>query len=455
MERLVDKMKGAYEERTRRSRQLFNEARLLTPYGVHSNYRHIEPYPLYCSKARGSRIWDADGNEYVDFNMGFGALVSGHAHPRLVQALAERVADGALLGFEFEATKELAKLVCARFRLDMVKFSSTGLEATQHAVRLARAFTGRSKLLKFEGCYHGSHDALLVSVKPQAAKAGHARRPRPVAASQGIPEAVVRQVLVAPFNDLEAVEELMRREGNEVAAIILEPIPMNMGFVPPKPGFLEGLRCLCDEYGSLLIFDEVKTCGKFYGGAQARFGVRADLVALGKALAGGLPLSAVGGRRDVMEALVPGVVSHAGTFNANPLSVTAGLVTLREILTEAALAQASRLGEELAKGYRDILKDAGLKAVVQWMGISGNIFFTEGPVENWRDFLRCDVGKWWAYYLGMLNQGVIPEATGPDEQWTVSVLHTQEDVNAALEAFKQVIALLKQFELRLPIVEAI
>jgi glutamate-1-semialdehyde 2,1-aminomutase len=452
---LVQRMREAYERRTRRSEELFKQAQRYTPFGVHSNYRYIEPYPLYCSRSQGSRIWDADGNEYVDFNMGFGALVTGHAHPLLVQAIKERAERGVMLGFEFEGTHELARLICERFGVDMVKFSSTGLEATQHAVRLARAYTGRRKVLKFEGCYHGSHDSLLVSVKPQRARAGHARKPRPVPASQGIHEGILANTLVAPFNDLEAVEEIMRRHGNDVAAIILEPIPMNMGFVPPKPGFLEGLRRLCDEYNSLLIFDEVKTCGKFYGGAQKRFGVRADLIALGKALAGGLPLSTLAGRREVMEAIVPGQVAHAGTFNANPLSVAAGLVTLRDILTEAAMERASRLGEELARGYQEILQDAKLQAQVQWMGISGNIFFTDKPVENWRDFLQCDVGRWWAYYLGMLSRGIIPEATGPDEQWTVSVVHGPEDISVALEAFKSVVSDLRRFELRLPVVEAI
>lgn len=444
-----------YAERTKNSKRIFEANRRLAPYGVHSNYRFVEPYPLYVSHARGDRIWDVDGNEYFDFNMAFGVLACGHAHPKLVSAMREAIGEGTIYGFETEEAYELADLLCKRFGLEMVRFSSTGLEATHHAVRIARAYTSRKKVLKFEGCYHGSHDTLLVSVKPTAEKAGDARRPNRVPASLGIPEESVANTLVAPFNDLEATWEIVKENSGEVAAVILEPIPMNMGFVPPKKGFLEGLRKLCDEEGCLLIFDEVKTCGKFYSGAAGYFGVKPDLVTLGKAIAGGYPLSAVGGRRDVMETIVPGKVSHAGTFNSNPLSVKAALVTLGEILTEQALSQAQKLGDTLGSGYRDAVADHKLNAHVEWIGISGAVFFGGGRVENWRDFLRCDVGAWWTYYVGMLNRGVIPCGTGPDEQWTISVQHTEESVRKHLEVLDEVLAKLKREKPTMELVEAI
>jgi glutamate-1-semialdehyde 2,1-aminomutase len=444
-----------FESRTPRSNSVFKKSRLLTPYGVHSNYRFNDPYPLYCRRARGSRIWDVDENEYVDFCMGFGALVSGHAHPLLTKAITDRIQNGTLLGFETEEAYTLAKIFSQRFSLDMVRFSSTGLEATMHALRLVRAYTKRKKILKFEGCYHGSHDALLVSIKPSKNKAGSKKFPNAVPASLGVPEEAIKNTAIAPFNDIEAVEELMRRNEGEMAGVILEPIPMNMGFIRPKPGFLEGLRKLCTKYGVALIFDEVKTSGKFYRGAAGHFGVSPDLTVMGKAVAGGYPLSVLGGKKEVMEKIVPGVVAHAGTFNSNPVSVTAGIVTLSEILTENAMQNSAKLGESLAKGYRDLIRDSGIQGRVQGSGLSATVYFSEREVTNWRDFLQCDVGLWWVYYTSMLNRGIIPTATGPDEQWTVSVQHTKDDIQRHLEVFEKVARSLRGLDISMPIVEAI
>jgi glutamate-1-semialdehyde 2,1-aminomutase len=446
----AEKEVQAFKKRTPRSAAIFQKARRYTPFGVHSNYRFTDPYPLYCSGGKGSRIWDVDGNEYIDFCMGFGALATGHAHPALVEAVSRRIQEGTLLGFEGDDSVRLGKTICDRFNLDMVRFSSTGLEGTLHAVRLARAHTGRPLILKFEGCYHGSHDGLLVSVKPSATKSGTKKLPNAVPASLGIPPEVVQDTIVAQFNDLAGVEELMSKKGDRVAAIILEPIPMNMGFVVPMEGFLEGLRKLCTSNGSVLIFDEVKTSGKFYNGAQPRFGVTPDLKVLGKAIAGGYPLSCVGGRKEIMEKIVP-----AGTFNSNPLSVAAARATLEKVLTRGSMARASRLGDELGKGCRDLISDHGLEAKVQWDGLSGTVHFTSREVHNWRDFLKCNLGRWWTYYLSMLNRGVIPMATGPDEQWTVSVQHREEDIARHLEVFGAVARRLREAGFHLPMVEAV
>jgi glutamate-1-semialdehyde 2,1-aminomutase len=254
---------------------------------------------------------------------------------------------------------------------------------------------------------------------------------------------------------LEATEELVRQHGEDLAAIILEPIPMNMGFVLPRKGFLQGLRRLCDEYNSLLIFDEVKTCGKFYGGAREAFGVAPDLHAMGKAIGGGLPIAAVAGRREVMEWASPGVVSHAGTFNSNPLSVAAAHAAMTKVLTPGAMKQASRLGDGLGKGYAEIAADAGLPVQVQYMGISGALHFTPKPVVDWRSFLAVDVSKWYGYWTAMLNRGIIPGGTGPDEQWTMAVTHTREEVEEHLESLKGVTSLIKEVDEQMPIVEAI
>lgn len=455
MKERAEKEEEVFRKRTPRSEATFERARKLTPFGVHSNYRFTEPYPLYCSRGKGSKIWDVDGNEYFDFCMGFGALATGHAHPDLVEAIGRRVENGSLLGFESEDSVKLGQIIADRFQIDMVRFSSTGLEATLHALRLARAHTGRKLVLKFEGCYHGSHDSLLVSVKPTAAKSGRARLPNPIPSSLGILEEVVQNTVVVQFNDLGGVKEIMDKRGHDVAAVILEPIPMNMGFVKPVPGFLEGLRKLCNSHGSVLIFDEVKTSGKFYGGAQSQLGVAPDLKVMGKAIAGGYPLSCIGGKKEIMEKIVPGVVAHAGTFNSNPVSMTAGQVTLEKILTRSAMEKAAKLGDELGKGCRETISDLGLEAVVQWEGLSGTIHFTSHQVRNWRDFLKCNLGRWWTYYLSMLNRGVIPMATGPDEQWTVSVQHRPEDIARHLEVFGEVSGKLREAGFHMPMVEAL
>jgi len=455
VEKIGEREANMIRKRTKKSEAIFKEARKWMPFGVNSNYRYLDPYPLYFRKGRGTKLWDADGNEYLDFNMAFGSLGIGHSHPVLVKAMLDRVANGTIFGFEGDTVAILGKTICQRFNVDRVKLSSTGLESTMHAVRLARAFTRRKKILKFEGCYHGSHDALMVNVKPSLAKTGGGRVPNIVPSSQGMLDEILQNTLVAQFNDYDSVEQAVRRDRDDLAGVILEPIPMNMGFVPPKPGFLEALRHLCDETGALLIFDEVKTCGKFYRGAEGRFGVKPDLKTMGKAIGGGYPLSVLGGKKEVMDAIVPGVVAHAGTFNANPVAVTAGLVTLTKILTREKLAYAARLGEELARGYTDIIEDAKLKARVQAIGVSGTMHFTDHAVTDWRSFLDVNVGTWWTYYTAMLNRGVIPMATGPDEQWTVSVQHTKEEIKTHLEVLKAVVGELLRSEVSMEMVEAI
>jgi len=444
-----------FKVRTRRSAKVFEAAKEHIPFGVNSNYRLLDPYPLYVRRAKGTRVWDVDGNEYIDFNMAFGALVAGHSHPVLTKAMRERIASGTIYGFESDETAALAAHMCKRFHVDKIKFSNTGLDATLFSVRLARGVTGRTKILKFEGCYHGSHDTLMVSIKPSRDRQGDPRRPTPVPSSKGLLPQITETTVVAPFNDLEATESLVRENADDLAAIILEPVPMNMGFVLPKPGFLEGLRKLADEAGAILIFDEVKTCGKWYGGAEEAFGVAPDLKVFGKAIGGGYPLSAVGGRAEILDQTVPGQIAHAGTFNANPLAVTAGRVTLTKILTKAGMQHAQRIGASLAKGYIDAIEDHGLPMRVQHMGISGTVHFTERPVTDWRSFQGVDVGRWWGYYTAMLNRGIIAMATGPDEQWTCSVLHTKEDVGRHLEAFGEVAEMIKQAQPKMPLVEAI
>jgi glutamate-1-semialdehyde 2,1-aminomutase len=449
-----DEMKR-FEDKTPKSKEIFERARIDVPFGVHSTYRYADPYPIYFSRSKGTRMWDVDGNEYTDYNMGFGVLAAGHSHPIVAEALIDQIQKGTEFGFEWENTPKFARMLCERFGVDQVKLSNTGAEATMYATRFARSFTGRNKIVKFEGCYHGGNETLLVSVKPARHRQGDARMPNQVPSSLGIPEGFWRNTLVAPFNDLEAVEEIVRKNASDIAGMIVEPIPMNMGFVIPRAGFLQGLRKLADEYGFVLIFDEIKTCGKFYGGIAEYAHVKGDLITLGKAIGGGVPISAIAGKREIMETIVPGVVSHAGTFNSNPLSVAAGIAVLSKVLTRDSMSKATRLSETLAKGYQDIILDEGLSAFMSQAGSSGAVSFGTKPITDWRSFQESDTGKWFAYCFAMMNRGIIPAGPAPDEQWTVSVMHTPEEIAAHIEAFKAVVKYVKKYEKSAAIVEAI
>ncbi|MGP8068598.1 MAG: aspartate aminotransferase family protein [Candidatus Bathyarchaeia archaeon] len=450
-----DKEMKKFETATPKSKAVYEKAKIDVPFGVHSTYRYSDPYPLYFTRSKGTRLWDVDGNVYTDYNMGFGVLVAGHAHPLVVKAIKEQAAKGTDFGFEWGETPKFARMVCERFGVDQLKLANTGAEATMYATRFARSYTGRDKIIKFEGCYHGGNETLIVSVKPSQAKEGDPRAPNAVPSSAGLPEGVYKNTLVAPFNDLEAVEELVRKNSADVAGMILEPIPMNMGFVLPKPGFLEGLRKLADQYGFVLIFDEIKTCGKFYGGMRDYVSVQPDLITLGKAIGGGVPISGIAGKRKIMETIIPGVVSHAGTFNSNPLCVAAGIATLSKVLTKSAMQKATRLSEALAKGYQDIIDDSGLNAQMSQAGLSGAIAFSSKPVTDWRSFQACDTGKWFAYCFAMMNRGIIPAGPSPDEQWTISVVHTKEDIKDHLEAFKEIASYVKGYTKTAEVVEAI
>lgn len=427
-----------WESRTRRSRELYARSLRSLPLGVGSNFRAMDPYPVFVEKARGSRLWDVDGNEYVDFAMGFGSLFVGHAHPAIVRAVADQAARGTLYAMPHALEYELAEELKGRFRLDLVRFTNSGTEATMHALRVARGFTGRPKIVKFEGGFHGCHEAVMASVKPPVDSAGLASEPARVPTSQGIPPEFLEHTLIARFNDLDSVRRLFDLYPGQIAAVITEPVPMNFTLCLPRPGFLEGLQTLCRERGALLVFDEVKTGARIAaGGACEYWGLTPDLVCLAKAIGGGLPLGAFGGRREVMAAL-EGRVSHTGTYNTNPLCMRAGLAALTEILTPEAYARASELNLRLVEGYREILADHGLPWCVSWLGPTGVLHFTRRPPLDYRDWVRTDEAAWERYWFGMMNLGILPQPHGSEEQWLVSVQHTEENIDAHLAAFERV-----------------
>src|SRR5262249_49561313 len=293
-----------FEKRTPKSRAALERSKPLMPLGVSSNFRSYEPYPIFIAEAQGTRVRDLDGNEYIDFNLCFGAIMAGHSNPIVVKAVEDQLKKGTMYGMPHEMERELAEEISNVYPVENVRFGNSGTEATMHAIRLARGYTGREKIIKFEGCYHGVHDAAMVSVKPKAEKWGSATAPNQVPASAGIPQGALEATLVAVFNDLPSVERLFQKYPDQVAGIILEPVPMNIGVCMPQAGFLEGLRSLCDKHGALLIYDEVKTGAKLgRGGASEYFGVRPDMVCLAKSIGGGFSLSAFGTSRKIMNAI--------------------------------------------------------------------------------------------------------------------------------------------------------
>jgi len=426
-----------YVRRTPKSAEAHKRNLQRLPLGVASNYRAYDPYPIFAEEGQGSKLRDVDGNEYIDHNLTFGALMAGHCHPAVMKAVEKRLSTGTMFGMPHDMEWRLAEEICARFPVEMVRFGSSGTEATMHAVRLSRAATGRDKIIKSEGAYHGLHDSALVSVKPKAKEFGDINSPTPVPGGLGVPKGTLGNVLIATFNDLNSVERKFREYPGQIASIILEPIMMNVGLCMPQKGFLEGLREMCTREGALLIFDEVKTGAKLgWGGASEYFGVKPDVICLAKSIGGGFPLAAFGTHRWVMELISDHKVFHGGTYNTNPVSMAAGLATFREVLTRENYAQVDKLSKKLADGYRKTIAKAGLQAYVAAAGANGALMFYPREIRNYRDWITIDEDLWRHYWFGMVNRGVIAQPYWWDEQWTISVQHTEADIDKHLAAFE-------------------
>jgi glutamate-1-semialdehyde 2,1-aminomutase len=356
-----------------------------------------------------------------------------------MKAVEKRLTTGTMFGMPHDMEWELAEEICNRFPVEMVRFGSSGTEATMHAIRLARAATGRDKVLKFEGGYHGLHDAALVSVKPHAPEFGDPNAPTSVPGGLGVPKASIANVTVASFNDLASVELRFKQNPGEIAAIILEPIMMNVGLCVPQPGFLEGLREIATKQGALLIFDEVKTGAKLgWGGASEYFGVKPDMICLAKSIGGGLPLAAFGAHKSVMNLISEHKVFHGGTYNTNPVSMAAGLATFREVLTRENYGHVDKLSQKLTAGYRKTIAKVGLQAYIASAGANGALMLYAKEIRNYRDWTTVDIDLWRQYWFGMVNRGVMPQPYWWDEQWTISVQHTEADIDKHLAAFEDV-----------------
>jgi glutamate-1-semialdehyde 2,1-aminomutase len=422
-----------------RSRALFAEAQQLMPGGVNSPvraFRGVGGDPVFIERANGPYLFDVDGNRYLDYVQSWGPMILGHTHPAVLKAVQEASANGFSYGAPTAAESELARLVIESVpSIEMVRFVNSGTEATMSALRLARAYTGRSKIVKFSGCYHGHADMLLVQAGSGVATMG-------LPDSPGVPAETTGNTLIAPYNDADAVEALFQTYPNEIAAVIVEPIAANMGLVPPLPGFLEELRRLTRAYGAVLIFDEVMTGFRVaLGGMQERLGIDPDLTCLGKIIGGGLPVGAYGGRREIMQLVAPsGPMYQAGTLSGNPLAMAGGISTLTELRKPGQYAELERKSKLLADGLTQAIQQSGIPAQFARIGSMFTIFFSAQPVHNYADAKNSDTQRFAHFFWSMLRQGVyLPpsqfEACFVSLAFDDAML--EETVKCATRAFKE------------------
>ncbi len=434
LDALIEREEAALRARTARSHELHVEAARYLPGGVASSWQDAPPCPVFVERGEGSKVWDVDGTEYVDLHLGFGTMVAGHAHPAIVRAVQERVEQGTHFAQPVPDIIVVARELGRRFGLPQWRFANSGTEATMAAIHLMRAVTGRRRIIKVEGSYHGHHDAVQVSVYPdvESGGAGTAERPRPVPEHDAVSPSIAAETLVVPFGRLDAVRHVLLQYPGEIAGMILEPVMMNIGVVPPPPGYLEGLATSLRAHGALLCFDEVKTGLTIApGGATERFGVAPDLVCLAKALGGGVPCGAIGGTAAVMEAVADGRYEQVGTFNGNPLTMAAAKALLLEVLTPAAYAHFDDLRAAFVDRVHHALGRSHVPGYVSAFGAKGAVVFSPVRIRDYRDFTRYDDRYGHAHWLCQHNGGVFLPPWGKMEQWTLSVQHTAADIDRA------------------------
>jgi glutamate-1-semialdehyde 2,1-aminomutase len=436
LDELIAAQEQRFLDRQPRSRALLERAGRSLAGGVTSSWQISRPQAVWISHGAGSRVWDADGNEYVDLHGGYGVMAVGHAHPAVVAAVSQRVAKGTHFAQPTAEAIVVAEELKRRFGLPLWRFGNSGTEATMDAVHLMRAITGRSLIVKVEGCYHGHHDSVQVSVYQPLEEIGPAHGPASAVASSGIPAEIVALTLVVPYNDLAVTERVFAEHPGQIAGMLLEPVMMNAGIIPPQPGYLEGLATLTRRHGALLAFDEVKTgVTAAPGGAIERYGVTPDIVCLAKAIGGGLSTAAIGGSEAVMGHITSGHYDQVGTFNGNPLAMAAAGAALTEVLTPATYRRIAGLQGRMVEGVEKILARVGLPAHVVAVGAKGCVTFSPTPVRNYREFLAIDDRWSHCHWLYQHNGGVFLPPWGKAEQWLLSAQHTDEDVDRFLANF--------------------
>ncbi len=415
----------------KRSKELFDKAKHLLPGGVSSPVRAISPYPFYTASANGSKITDADGNQYIDYCMGYGPLLLGHNHPDIKDAIRCQLSDGWLYGTPTEKEVKLSQQICDNYpSIDMVRFVSTGTEATMGAIRTARGYTDRDKIIKIEGGFHGAHDAVLV-------KAGSGATTLGAPDSKGIPKEFTEHTLQVPFNDIEAMVRAVDNYKDEIAAIIMEPVMGNIGPILPKKGYLKDIRALTKENDIILIFDEVITGFRLaMGGAQEYYGITPDMTTLGKVIGGGLPIGMIGGRKEIMEHISPaGDVYQAGTFNGHPLSLTAALITLKILKQDKIHEKVNQKGDILRTMVRETINDLNLDYYVSGVGSMFKVFFGQSP-SNYQEALKCDKAGYFDFFHRMLKSGIFLPPSQFETDF-LSAAHTDEDIDATSEAYEK------------------
>lgn len=420
-----------YILRTPRSERAMARAERVLPLGVASSFQFYEPHPLVMHSASGAHMEDVDGHRYIDFTMGYGSLLTGHAHPAMRRAVDEQLARGTLFVSPCEDNAVVAELLAARFGLPQWRFTNSGTEATMDAIRVARAVTGRHRIVKVEGGYHGHHDSVLVSIKPSFEDGGPVQSLRSVPATDGLPPGVLADTAVVPYNDADALARAL--ESRDVACFIVEPVLENIGICLPLPGYLEAVRDITRKFGTLLLFDEVKTgITSGWRGAAARYGVVPDLLTVGKSIGGGLPLGAFGGSIECMDAIATGRVLHVGTFNGNPLVMAAARAVLDEICTPEETERVIERNARFVADCQSLLSRRGMPAHVVQCGAKGCITWSTTPVHNYRDYKATNFDLAFAQWIWGVNRGILLPP-GLDEQWLLSVSHSEADLAAALE----------------------
>ena len=416
----------------------FKQAQSFIPGGVNSPVRAFKGVggdPIFIDRAAGAYTWDTDGKRYIDYVGSWGPMILGHAHPEVIQAVKDTADKGLSFGAPTTIETEMAEKICQVMpSIELVRMVSSGTEATMSAIRLARGFTGRDTIVKFEGCYHGHSDSLLV-------KAGSGALTLGVPSSPGVPAGLAEHTMTLTYNDIDEVREAFKKHGDKIACIIVEPVAGNMNCIPPVPGFLEGLREVCDEYGSVLIFDEVMTGFRTaLGGAQSVYKIKPDLTTLGKVIGGGMPVGAFGGRRDIMEHIAPlGPVYQAGTLSGNPVAMAAGLKTLELISADAFFNELSVKVNTLVGGILEKAKAAGIPMTSNTVGGMFGLFFTDADkVSNFEQVTQCDIERFQKFFHGMLDEGVYL-APSAYEAGFVSAMHTEDDIQATIEAAGKVL----------------
>jgi len=437
----IERELSEYLAKTSRSRALYDDALAVMPGGNSRTTTFFDPYPFYLERGYGAHVVDADGNDRLDFNGNYTSLILGHAAPEVVKAVQETAALGLSFPGPTEHEIRLAEMLTRRIpSLEHVRFTNSGTEATMNAVRAARAFTGRPKIAKFEGAFHGTHDTVLVSVTPDARAAGGRTRPKPVPSSDGIPAATLKNVVVLPWNDGDSCEAILEREGGKLAALIVDPLLGIGGIIPPADGFLARLRAITERLGIVLIFDEVISFRVAWGGAQERYGIRPDLTTLGKIIGGGLPVGAFGGRADIMNAYDPRRggprISHGGTFNGNPVTMAAGVATLNA-LTPEAYQRLDALGDRLRGGISRLLGATRRRGQVSGIGSLFCLHWTSTPLTDYRSSRPKDAQASLRVFLALLNEGIVLTQRG---MGACSLAMADEDVDRFVNAFARVLA---------------